>query len=146
MKIILHVFEIANQLLTCYLFYLASESQRFVQLNITVFPCEILSWTLKKKFLISACPYIIPYMKINLFESYCSYLKGFKIKTNWTTHPEYTYILTTLHITNAVSSGIFNGLHISVEQTILQLCLVAWPLNASEARVDLVLIETSLLF
>ena len=33
-----------------------------------------------------------------------------------------------------------------LEPTISQLCLVAWPLNESEASVDPVLIETSLLF
>ena len=33
-----------------------------------------------------------------------------------------------------------------IERTYLQLCLVTWPLNESEAGVDLVMIQTSLLF
>ena len=42
-------------------------------------------------------------------------------------------------------SGPILGRDISMGHFIV-MCLVAWPLNESEAEVDLVLIETSLLF
>ena len=37
-------------------------------------------------------------------------------------------------------------LHRSFQRKIMVVCLVSWPLNESEAGVDFVLIETSMLF